>query len=74
MNEQGEDFTDTPDILNYQKNYYSTLYSETINIDDTPISEEIGRNKKKIRQWIYKTRVWNYIFRHTYCFEKDDKL
>ena len=47
MNEQGEDFTDTPDILNYQKSYYSTLYSETINIDDTPISEEIGRNKKK---------------------------
>ena len=47
-NEQGEDFTDTPDILNYQKSYYSTLYSETINIDDTPISEEIGRNPRKL--------------------------
>ena len=47
-NEQGEDFTDTPGILNYQKSYYSTLYSETINIDDTPISEEIGRNPRKL--------------------------
>ena len=49
-NEQGEDFTDTPDILNYQKSYYSTLYSETINIDDTPISEEIGRNPRKLSE------------------------
>ena len=46
--EQGKDFTDTPDILNYQKSYYSILYSETIKIDDTSISEEIGRIPRKL--------------------------
>lgn len=47
-NEHGEEFRDTPDILNYQKSYYKNLYSENINIDDQPISELIGENLKKL--------------------------
>ena len=39
---------ETPDILNYQQYYYKKLYSESINIDDKPISELIGSNPNKL--------------------------
>ncbi|MCG7876954.1 MAG: reverse transcriptase family protein, partial [Candidatus Thiodiazotropha endolucinida] len=47
-NEHGDDFTDTSDILNYQKSYFNTLYSETVNVDDITIAEQIGQNPRKL--------------------------
>lgn len=34
--------------LNYQKRYYETLYTESINIDDTPLANILGPNPIKI--------------------------
>ena len=48
VNENGEEYTDTKDILKYQKQYYKNLYSESLNVDDKPISEIIGENPNKL--------------------------
>ena len=37
----------TNEIINQQKEYYKTLYSETIHIDDKPLEETLGENIKK---------------------------
>ena len=47
VNENGEEYTETQDILNYQKLYYKNLYTESLNFDDISLSEKIGENPKK---------------------------
>ena len=46
VNENGEEYTETQDILNYQKLYYKNLYTESLNFDDISLSEKIGENPK----------------------------
>ena len=47
VNENGEEYTETQDILNYQKLYYKNLYTESLNFDDISLSEKIVENPKK---------------------------
>ena len=51
-NKQGDEFTDIGDILNFQKNYLNTLYSETINIDDIPIVEQLDETQENYHMTI----------------------
>ena len=48
IDENGEEIYKTKDILEAQKSYYKNLYDETIEVDDTPISEIIGKNEKQL--------------------------
>ena len=48
IDENGEEIYKTKDILEAQKSYYKNLYDETIEVDDTPISEIIGNNEKQL--------------------------
>ena len=48
VNENGEEYTETQDKLNYQKLYYKNLYTESLNFDDISLSEKIGENPKKM--------------------------
>ena len=43
-----KEYTSTEEILNCQKMYFKTLYSENINIDDDPIETILGENKSKL--------------------------
>ena len=43
-----KEYTSTEEILNCQKRYYKTLYSESIIIDDNPIENILGENKSKL--------------------------
>ena len=44
----GEEYSNSADILNLQKQYYNDLYKDNINIDDVPISDLIGENSCKL--------------------------
>ena len=44
IDNNGEDYINTADILNLQRQYYQDLYKDQINIDDVPINEIIGEN------------------------------
>ena len=48
IDENGEEIYKTKDILEAQKSYYKNLFDETIEVDDTPISEIIGNSKKQL--------------------------
>ena len=48
IDENGEEIYKTKDILEAQKSYYKSLYDETIEVGDTPISEIIGNNEKQL--------------------------
>ena len=48
LDENGEDFFKTKDILNIQKRYYNNLYKETIQVDDTAIEHVIGDTVNKL--------------------------
>ena len=41
------EYVNTNEIINQQNEYYKTLYSETIHIDDKPLEETLGENIKK---------------------------
>lgn len=43
-------FTETNEILDTQKRYYKDLYSEKIEIDNTPIAEILGENPRKLSE------------------------
>ena len=47
-NSDGENYTNTNDILHYQKKYYLNLYSESLEIDEKPLIEIIGNNPNKL--------------------------
>ena len=47
-NSDGENYTNTNDILHYQKKYYQNLYSERLEIDEKPLIEIIGENPNKL--------------------------
>ena len=40
----GEEYSNSADILNLQTQYYNDLYKDNINIDDIPINDLIGEN------------------------------
>ena len=44
----GEEYNNSADILNLQKQYYQDLYKDEIDIDDVPISDVIGENGCKL--------------------------
>ena len=44
------EYVNTNEKINQQKEYYKTLYSETIHIDDKPLEETLGENKKKMSE------------------------
>ena len=46
--EEDKEYTSTEEILNSQKMYFKTLYSENIDIDDDPIETIIGENQTKL--------------------------
>ena len=47
-NSDGENYTNTNDILHYQKKFYQNLYSESLEIDEKPLPEIIGENPNKL--------------------------
>ena len=44
------EYVNTNEIIYQQNEYYKTLYSETIHIDDKPLKETLGENTKKISE------------------------
>ena len=48
IDENGDEVYKTKDILDTQKRYYKNLYTEKIQIDDTPIKEMIGNNENQL--------------------------
>ena len=44
------EYVNTHEIINQQREYYKTLYSETIHIDDKPIEETLGENTKRLSE------------------------
>ena len=48
LDENGEEFFKTKDILNIQKRYYNNLYKETIQVNDTAIEDVIGDTVNKL--------------------------
>lgn len=48
IDEKGEEVNKTKDILEVQKNYYKNLYTEVMQIDDTPIKDIIGDNENQL--------------------------
>ena len=44
----GEEYNNSADILNLQKQYYHDLYKDEIRIDDVPINDLIGENSCKL--------------------------
>ena len=50
IEENGNEFTDTQNILNSQKRFYQTLYDEVNKIDDVPIENILGQNENPLSQ------------------------
>ena len=48
VNEKGEEFFKTKDILGCQKDFYQNLYFNHTNIDDTPLRDVLGENANKL--------------------------
>ena len=48
VNEKGEEFFETKDILGCQKDFYQNLYFNHTNIDDTPLRDVLGENANKL--------------------------
>ena len=48
INEQGEEFYDTKDILKCQKDFYQNLYFNQTNVDDMPLRDTLGENERKL--------------------------
>ena len=44
------EYVNTHEIINQQREYYKTLYSETIHIDDKPLEETLGENTKRLSE------------------------
>ena len=48
VNEKGEEFFETKDILGCQKDFYQNLYFNQTNIDETPLQDVLGENANKL--------------------------
>ena len=48
VNERGEEFFETKDILGCQKHFYQNLYFNHTNIDKTPLHDVLGENANKV--------------------------
>ena len=48
INEQGEKFYDTKDILKCQKDFYQNLYFNQTNVEDMPLRDTLGENERKL--------------------------
>ena len=46
----GEEYRNSADILNLQKQYHQNLYKDEINIDSVPINEIVGENSCKLNE------------------------
>ena len=63
IDENGKEVNETKDILEVQKNYYKNLYTEVLQIDDTPIKEILGDNENQLNDNEAKNRGRIYILR-----------
>ena len=48
VNERGEEFFETKDILGCQKDFLSEPYFNHTNIDETPLHDVLGENANKL--------------------------
>ena len=48
IEENGDGYTNTKDVLNCQKRFYQNLYDELNVIDDVSISDTLGENETKL--------------------------
>ena len=48
VNEKGQEFFETKDILGCQKDFYQNLYFNHTNIDETPLQDVRGENANKL--------------------------
>ena len=48
IEENGDEYTNTKDVLNCQKRFYQNLYDELNVIDDVSISDTLGENETKL--------------------------
>ena len=48
VNEKGEEFFETKDILGCQKDFYQNLYFNHTSIDETPLHDVLGENANKL--------------------------
>ena len=48
IDDMGEEVSKTKDILEVQKNYYKNLYTEVMQMDDTPIKDIIWDNENQL--------------------------
>ena len=48
VDENGNEFNDTKNILNCQLNFYKNLYDDTNLVDDTPLQNILGENPSKL--------------------------
>ena len=48
VNEKGEEFFETKDILGCKKDFYQNLYFNHTNIDETPLQDVLGENANKL--------------------------
>ena len=48
VNEKGEEFIETKDILGCQKDFYQNLYFNHTNVDETPLQDVLGENANKL--------------------------
>ena len=48
IDENGDEYTKTKDVLNCQKRFYENLYNDINKIDDTHISNVLGENETKL--------------------------
>ena len=47
VNDKGEDFFETKDMLGCQRDFYQNLYFNRTNIDETPLRDFLGENANK---------------------------
>ena len=50
IDENGDEYTKTKDVLNCQKRFYENLYNDINIIDDTHISDILGENETKLSE------------------------
>ena len=48
VDEKGEEFFETKDILGCQNDFYQNLYFNHTNIDETPLQDVLGENANKL--------------------------
>ena len=51
INEKGNEYYETKDILECQKYFYQNVYFNHTNIDETPLRDALVKNAKQLVRW-----------------------